>query len=296
MNDDFKVDYIGIGVRRGGTSWIQQCLAEHPQICVAKKKELAFLNDPNQYQHGVEAYKAWFPECKKGQIRGEYTPGYLASEDAIHMIKKWFPEAKLLVCLRNPVERAYSNYLAHKTTEKTRAKTFEQAIKDPALKPYYIDTGFYYTQLKKWLAVHPKEKFLILIHDDIAKDPLKFIQGIYRFLGVDYNFIPPSAKQEINWPAKNSVKIPFLNLAITNTKRFFFQHPKSLKPAVVILRLLKINKLLESVRQANYRKKNLKRYEKPPLPEETRKYLQEIYREEIKNLEKLLNRDLSFWV
>lgn len=295
MDNSFKVDYIGIGVRRSATSWIQRCLVEHPQVCGSKNKELSFLNDPIKYGQGINAYAVHFPECKPGQIRGEYTPGYLPSEEAIRKINEWFPSAKFLVCFRNPIERAYYHYIYHKTEEKTTARTFEEAIKDRALKPYYIDTGFYYSQLKKWFDVFPKENFLVLIHDDIKKDPLKFIQGVYRFLGIDDKFVPPSVHTEVDWAAKNALRIPFLNLIIVKIKRFLFHHPVVFKPIVLSARLLKINRLVERVRQANYRKEGRKRSDRPPIPEATRRYLQDIYREEIKELEMLINRDLSFW-
>lgn len=295
MENDFKVDYIGIGVRRGATSWIQRCLTEHPQVCGSINKELSFLNDPIKYNQGIAAYAACFPGCKDGQIKGEYTPGYLPSEEAINLIKKWFPKVKFLVCFRNPIERAYYHYIFHKTEEKTAAKTFEDAIKDRALKPYYIDTGFYYSQLKKWFDVFPRENFLVLIHDDIKKDPVKFIQGIYKFLGIDASFVPPSVHTEIDWAAKNALKIPFLNLTIVKVKRFLFHHPKIFKLFVVPARFFKMNRLVERIRKGNYRKEGRERSERPSIPEGTRKYLQDLYREEIKNLEKLINRDLSFW-
>ncbi|MFH1575615.1 MAG: sulfotransferase domain-containing protein [Candidatus Nealsonbacteria bacterium] len=296
IENNFKVGYVGIGVRRGGTSWIQQCLAEHPQICGYKTKEFAFLNDPNKCSRGIEAYIACFPPYKPGQIMGEFTPGYIASEEAIRTIKKWFPKAKLLVCFRNPIERAFYHYIFHKAEEKTRAKTFEEAVKDRALKPYYIDTGFYYTQFKKWFDAFPREQFLILIYDDIKKDPLKFIQGVYKFLGVNQRFVPPSLNQQVNWAAKNALKIPLLNFTITKIKRLLFHHPKLFKPLVLPARFLRINKLVEFIRQANCRKEGRKRQDKPVIPEKTRQYLREVYREEIKNFGKLIDKDLSSWL
>lgn len=295
MENNFKVDYIGIGVRRGATSWIQRCLIEHPQICGSKNKELSFLNDPIKYGKGIEAYAACFPNCKEGQIKGEYTPGYLPSEEAIQSVKRWFPNVKFIVSFKNPIERAFEHYLDHKTQEKTMAKTFKEAIKDKALIPYYIDTGFYYSQLKKWLDVFPRENFLILIVDDIKADPVKFIQRIYKFLGVDDSFVPPSVSIRVDFAAKNPLKIPYLNFTIVKTKRFLFHHPTIFKPFVFSARLLKINRLIELIRQANCRKKGRKPLIMPPMPESTRRYLQEIYREEIKSLEGLINRDLSFW-
>jgi len=295
-NCDFKIDFLGIGVPRGGTSWIYQCLGEHPQICTGRGKELRFLDDPIKYNQGLKFYASFFSHCKKGQIKGEYSPGYLEHVDQINhsLIKKYFPSVKFIVCFRNPIERAYSAYITHKLTQTTSIKTFEEALKGP-LKHYYLGMGFYAASLKKFMELYPRNEFLILINEDIAKDPLKFIRGVYKFLGVDPNFVPPSAYQQVDWPATNAMRIPFLNLAIADVKRFFYLHPKNTKPVVSFLKLLQIHKLVNFIWWANGRKRGLKRYQKPPMLEETRRYLQGVYREDIKNLEKLINRDLSFW-
>ncbi|MFH1780612.1 MAG: sulfotransferase [Candidatus Nealsonbacteria bacterium] len=299
MKNNFKVDYIGIGTHRAATSWIQQCLVEHPQVCGSRNKELSFLNDKNKYGKGIGAYEECFPNYKEGQIRGEFTPHYFQSEEAIQMIKNWFPNAKFIVAFRNPMERAYDHYIQHKADEKTMANTFEEAIKDRDLKPYYIDIGFYCAQFKKWLEVFPRENFIVLIYEEMIKDQLKYIQEIYGFLGIDSAFIPPSAEKEVNWPAKNAVKIPRLNFLIMKTKRFLYHHTKLFKPVVFLLKLFKIHRLVEIIRRANYRKQTATggriRYEKPPMPEKTRQYLRELYQEDIKGLEKLINRDLSLW-
>ena len=295
-NSNFKIDFLGIGVPRAATSWIDKCLSEHPQICMGRPKEIQFLDDVNKYNKGLDFYASFFSHCQKGQLKGEYSPGYMSRVEQVNhsLIKERFPGIKFIVCLRNPIERAHSNYVVHKVTQETGIKTFEKALKGP-LKRLYIDAGFYYNPLKKFLGLYPKERFLILISEDIAKDPLKFIQGIYKFLGVDPNFVPPSAHKQVNWPASNAMKIPFLNLAIANIKRFFFFRPRTTKPVVSFLKLLQLHKLSRFVLYANARKSGLKRHKKPPMSEEARRHLQEIYRDDIKNLEKLINRDLSFW-
>ncbi len=295
-NCDFKIDFLGIGVPRAGTSWINTCLDEHPQICMSHPKEIQVLDDANKYKKGLGFYASFFSHCKEGQIKGEYSPGYMSHVEEVNhaLIKEHFPGIKFIVCLRNPIERAYSNYITHSLTQETSIKTFEKALEGP-LKRFYIDAGFYYAPLKKFMELYPRENFLILITEDIAKDPVKFIQGVYRFLGVDPNFVPPSAHEEVNWPATNAMRLPFINLAIANVRRFFFLRPKTTKPFVSFLKLLQFHKLADFIESANARTKGLKRYQKPPMPETARKYLQGIYRDDIRNLEKLINRDLSFW-
>lgn len=295
-NSGFKIAFLGIGVPRAGTTWIDQCLNEHPQICMARPKEAQFLDDPNKYNKGLDFYASFFPHCKPGQLKGDYSPGYMShvAEFNHDLVKKHFPGIKFIVSLRNPIERAYSNYLNHKVTHATGIKTFEKALQGP-LKRFYIDAGFYYEPLKKFMELYPQNDFLILLSEDTTKDPLGFIQKVYKFLGVDPNFVPPSAYKELNWPATNAMKIPFLSLAIANVRRFFFLRPKATKPFVSFLKLLQLHKLADLIEEANSRKKGLKRYQKPSMLKETRKYLQGVYRDDIKNLEKLINRDLSSW-
>lgn len=294
-NNNFKVDFLGIGVHRSASSWIYQCLTEHPQICAASKKELQFLDDPKKCGQGIEAYAAFFSHCEPGKIKGEYTPNYLASPYFNHeFVKKYFPNVKFIVCLRNPIERAHSHYIYHKTAEKVTVP-FEKALKGE-MSFYYLDIGLYYSQLKKWFSLYPRENFLILIYEDIAKNPLEFIQRIFRFLKIDPNFVPASFKEPVNWSAKNIVKVPFVSLFITKTKKTLYTHSKIFKPLVFMLKIFKIDKFVEEIRQANFRKNGLKPYERTPMQEKTRQYLREFYKEEIKNLEKLINRNLSFWI
>lgn len=294
QENNFKIDFIGIGVPRAGTSWIHQCLSEHPQICAARGKELHFLNDPNKYNQGVSLYVSYFAHCQKDKIKGEYTPGYMANKATAHLIKKYFPEVKLITCLRNPIERAYSHYLFHKRTEETNTKTFEEAI-EGELKVFYINMSFYYSQLKNYLELFPQNNVLILIYEDISKNPVEFIQRIYQFLGVNADFIPPSANKEINWTPSNPFRIPLLNLVLVKIKRYLYHRSESFKPVVFLLKKIKVNRLIKFIMSTNSKKRGLKRYNKPPLSQKTRKYLQEIYQTDIKNLEKLINRDLSFW-
>lgn len=273
--NDFKIDFIGIGAPRCGTTWIYECLKEHPQICASEPKELVFFNKKKQYLRGIDYYCSHFRHCDENKIKGEISPQYMPSKGTAQRIKSYFPEVKLLTVLRNPIERAFSHYYYLRSGGSEKIPTFEAALKNQNRKLYLVDYGLYYTQLKKYLEVFPKENILILIYEDILGNSVKFIQNIYKFLGANENFIPQSVDKRINPPTT-------AHKAIEALKR----------PAL----MERIKQIPKAGLLIDFFKKRLKSpYLKPPMKEETRIYLQQIYKEEIGNLEKLLNRKLDFW-
>ena len=291
-----KIDFIGIGAQRCGTTWISQCLKEHPQICFFSTKEGSFFNKENG---DIHRYKAGFSHCKSYQIKGEYSPQYIHPEDdpqheAPKRIKSMFPFVKLIVSLRNPIERASSQYALYRIKGKEKALTFGEAILRSEYK--YIEAGFYFSFLKPYFKLFPHENILVLIYEDIKKDPLKFIQSIYRFLEVDDTFVPPSLKKEISIRQRIKIIILLDRLAV-NLYSFFSKTPWG-KILIKLLKIIKITRLLRYLeREFGWyympTPKTLK--ERITIRPEIRRFLQRIYSEEIKNLEKLINRDLSFW-
>ncbi len=295
MNKNFKIDFIGIGAPRTGTSWIFQCLLDHPQVCSIKKKELRFFHKRENYDKGINWFFSFFKNCTEDSLKGEYSPSYLSDPQSPFLIKKHFPSAKLIVCLRNPYERAFSHYLINKSVKKIPEISFEQILKHPEYFGRYIDKGFYYKQLKKWFKIFPKEQFLILIYKDIKKDPVKFIQGIYKFLDINPSFISPNVNQIINPVRKGRLWIPFLNL--NNLKQGKKSLEKHFGESVIdVIKSLKLNDLLRFAINKNIRKREKgKPIKKPEMKNKTRLYLRKLYKQDIENLEKLINKNLNYW-
>ena len=285
MENDFKIDFLGIGAGKSATSWIFYCLREHPQICCSLKKETAFLGKRwwefggGNYEKGMDWYKTFYTHCPPGTIKGEFCTRYLSDQDSPYLIKKHFPEVKIIVSLRNPIEGAFERYYSRwrGLGNKERPKTFGKAAE---IEPRIIGDGFYYKHLKRYFELFPKENILVLIYEDIEKDPLGFIQKIYQFLGVNREFIPQNAyKNDLN--SREEITMRKLREQIQkNTKG-----QKILK----ILRWLKIYGLIKSATSFS-----LFMY-LPKLDQKTRKYLYSVYEEDIKSLEKLISRDLGFW-
>ncbi len=297
MENHFKIDFIGIGTARAASTWIAKCLEEHPQICIASTKDVSFFDE--EYKIKSRNYlEQYFRHCSV-ENKGAFSLTYLTDPKMPLLLKKYFSETKLIACLRHPIERVYSHYWLDKSIKKIGKNiSFKEAIKKDQK---YIQLGLYYHTLRDYSRLFPPENLLILIYEDIQKDPLKFIQKIYKFLGIDYTFRPSLANQRINPATKQRLKIDFINERNIGK---LINLSKSLKQNLIgkvfvrIIETLRIPYLIYHIQDKNIIDKfgiKLKTFQKPPIKTRTRKYLQEIYKEDIEKLEKLLNRDLSFW-
>ena len=290
LKENFQLDFIGIGVPKAGTTWIYECLKEHPQICCSEPKELHFFNKnhgfhkPNsawRYKKGMNWYKKHFSHCKPNQLKGEIDPLYIYEREALQLIKKHFPRIKVIVSLRNPIERAYSYYYHLKSKNIFKNLSFEKAIeKEPELKEW----GLYFKYIKNCLEIFSRENVLILIYEDLQKDPIKFIQKIYEFLKVDVNFVPKSVRKRIN---VKTIRMSQISRFTRNIYRFLVKF-KIGKSFLKILRKI-------GIRQALIDYLVLKIKKLPKMNKETRNKLRNFYSEDIKQLELLIKRDLSFW-
>lgn len=291
LEDNFKIDFIGIGDQRAASTWIFQCLREHPEICGPRIKETQFFDREDFYKKGIEFYKSFFKDCPADKVIGEYSPSYLHRQGVPERIKRYFPDVKLIVCLRCPAEKVYSLYWFNKTGgtgSMTIYESFEEAIKKSSS---LVNDGFYYSFLKKYFELFPKENILITIYEDIQKDPVKFIQNIYKFLGVKENFVPSSVRKKINVIGNRKFRFPLLSKAIVKSHHFLQRYSITRK----IINRINTYKFLSTLNRLNIQTTD-KAIRKPPMNPDTRKYLQEIYQEDIKKLEKLIKRDLSFWL
>ena len=176
---------MGIGVVKCGTSWTWRELGKHPQLWCPQIKEVHFFN--------YAPKKTWkwycnlFSIAPKNTLVGEWTPDYFNHPEARFMVKEFCPDIKMMVMFRNPTDRAFSNY-KHALFEH-RVRPGANFIECFGRNWRIRERGVYSTFLKKWWALFPKEQIKILIYDDLQKDQVKFIQGVYRWLGVDDTYI-----------------------------------------------------------------------------------------------------------
>jgi len=300
--NDLKIDFIGIGAPKAGTSWISQCLREHPDICMPyvemydnyKKdynynkgyKETHFFS--LQYEKGLSYYKNLFENCRCGQKIGEFTPDYLNSQKAAKRIKYHFPDVKLIACLRNPIHRALShyNYIIHKYPSLKNDKMSNVVQKERR----FIDEGLYFNNLKKYFEVFNAEQIKILIFEEVINDPQKYIKELYEFLGVDKEFVPPSLNKKVNKTVVYNLKYPVIRKLLKSIKNTVLSVPYGEK----INKRIKKSKLDNKIMSKMLDKQEITAFRQNITPEE-RKYLTSLFQDDIVRLEGLLGRDLSIW-
>lgn len=188
------IDFIGIGAQKSGTSWAYTCLYEHPEVCIPVK-EIHFFSRP-RYAQGTAWYEAHFKKCKPGTKCGEWSTSYLYSEETPERIHACYPNAKILAILRNPVDRAYSQYRnTIRSGEIPKSMSFDEySAQDDSL----WRQGLYAEQLERYFTYFKKEQILIQVYEDIKKDPVAFMRRIHTFLGIDPDFVSSMVHTEVN--------------------------------------------------------------------------------------------------
>ncbi len=244
----------------------------------------AFLPGERTEEQRV-AYERFYREVADNQLVGEFQVRYLRTEGVAERLYQHNPEMKLLVVLRNPIERAYSAYVHHYTLSKAEAGwiPFRQAIDQ--LPDLLVEPGFYAKRLSPFLERFPRDQLLVLLQDDIKSDPVAVAQRAYRFLGVNGTFMPDNASRRVAAGAFKQTRLGrFLHRRIT---------PLLKKSGLG----WKLNES-RAIGHLFYRFADWygKRGEQaPPLDRESCQYLRDLYTEDIEQLEQILNRDLSQW-
>lgn len=195
---DKLVNFIICGTQKGGTSALDAYLREHPEICMADRKEIHFFDNDSKFTAPTPNYRkyhSWFSPKPSHKVIGEATPIYMYWRSAPKRIWEYNPTIKLIVLLRNPIERAYSHWnMEH--SRKTDPLSFWDAIQHEQeqgneASPQqhrvysYIDRGFYLQQLQRLWSYFPKEQTLILKSEDLKAHPEEILQKVCAFLGVN---------------------------------------------------------------------------------------------------------------
>lgn len=194
-------DFLIIGTQRGGTSALYRYLSLHPQILPASRKEIHYLD--RWFGRGDLWYRSHFPTRRRlagrAALTGEATPNYLFYPPAAQRARQLVPEARLIVLLRDPVDRAHSAWRLM-VAGGYESLSFEEAIRreperigsadgsdqpSPALFRYsYVSRGHYAEQLERWFGFFPRESFLVLSSEDLFQRPDLVCHQVLEFLGL----------------------------------------------------------------------------------------------------------------
>ena len=190
---------------RCGTTSLNGYLREHPDVAVSTPKEVHFF-DVN-FDEGLDWYRERFPGSEGAQAVGEATPDYIYHPDAVRRIAGTLPDVKLIVLLRNPVDRAYSHYWHNRSRGKEPLE-FEAALQAEAGRIAtdeksravysYADRGRYRDQLDRTFSHVPPGRVLVMTFEELERDPATVFAATCRFLGIDDGFVPGNLGQAIN--------------------------------------------------------------------------------------------------
>lgn len=198
-----SVDFLGIGVQKGGTTWIFHQLSRHPQIVFPRGKEVHFWDkeESSLVEGWIEALQPHARVLPDGRAikSGEITPAYaVLPGETIAAIRRRCPAVRLFICLRNPMERAWSAAMM----ALARAQMFEHEASDQ----WFIDhfrsnasrtRGAYCECLARWWAEFPREQLLVLVHDDIVESPLSVLTALARHLDVSVDDFASLSQTEL---------------------------------------------------------------------------------------------------
>ena len=195
-NDEVTLDFAGIGVSRCGTTWLAKCLADHPDIFVPPKKELAYYNNSGRME--TESLDDYFTDADPAQQWGEYTPRYIISRDALELLAERNPGVKTIVSLRDPVERAYSQYkYFHFQMDQEEITDFETAMTGP-YEEDYVTKSEYATNLQRAWDIFGRDSVHVVFSHDFGTKPAAVIADLYAYLGVGDSFRPDVLEDRLN--------------------------------------------------------------------------------------------------
>lgn len=182
--------FLGIGVPRAGTTWLHTLLDGHPDVYLpSRRKEVRFFD--RYYDRGLAWYETFFCEPEQAdryEAIGEISPQYFYCEECARRISSALPDAKLLLMLRHPVDRAYSNY-GFVVQRRNYRGSFEEFL---STRPKAVEKGFYSQHLNEYLRYFDRSQILALVFEEAVADGGAARQALASFLGLSADGFPSS--------------------------------------------------------------------------------------------------------
>ncbi len=294
-------NFLIVGAAKSGTTAIQSYINQHPDIFMSDPKELRFFSYtgpapqdlPAIYtHHGVttlQEYQLHFKDADTKKIIGEASPMYLYEPGTAERIRQTIPDVKMLMILRNPVDRAYSAYLHAVRDWIEPAKTFTEALAMEqeridagwGMLWHYTHAGFYYEQLMRYYQNFDSNQIKVVLYDDLIDDMDALLTDIFEFLDIDPTFKPDTSSHPnvSGYPINHNYHKLIYELFFVNNLKNKINNKKYPK--------MSQNKTMDSLRSINLGKKT--------MPDEIRQSLNAVFSQDIKKLESLIHRDLSSW-
>jgi Sulfotransferase domain len=275
-------NFLVCGIQKGGTTSLYHYLREHPDVFLPVVKEINFFHI--NYDRGRAWYEAHFAPHTTQRAVGEVSPLYMWYPEVPERIHDLLPEARLIFMLRNPIERAYSNYWFNLSRgQQSSGQSFGEAIHTAHGQRHYLSKGFYLEQIERFLPLFPRERLHFIISEDLQREALSTVAACCRFLGVDDSHQPDTARRHnVTLLPKSDAAKTLYGLGAPLRKVALPLTPKVLRRATKTLRRSAHGLFFAPGKT-------------PPMAEADRAYLRDIFASHNQRLSEFLERDLSAW-
>jgi Sulfotransferase domain len=294
-----KPNFFIVGAAKAGTSSLYNYIAQHPDVFMPELKEPHFFSEwksPVLEIDSMEEYLRLFEEAPENARVGEASTSYLASTEAAQRIRRFNSDARIIMVLRNPVDRAYSQYWNH-VRDNMEPLSFEQALEAEPERIregqwhgfYYVEGGRYAEQVARYMDAFGRDSVRVYLFEDLSQDALGVCRDAFSFLRIDPSY-PISARRVYNrgGPQKSVVlsKLTYRGIALAREVQKALGTGESVRSSLLFARLREVKEWLQE--------KNTKRA--PEMKPETKRMLRRAYREDIVRLEGLIERNLRHWL
>ncbi len=301
MADNVLPNFMIIGPPKTASTSLHYYLSQHPDICMSEPKETRYMD--NQYREDLAGYSKYFAHAKGQKAIGDGTPTYSFLPFVAERIQKHFPAIKLIICFRDPVDRAFSGWLM-RCAKGNEKNSFQEALrlnmeqrskhtlhgddgiafwmedqnalgdKNQILCRTYVEGSMYAEQMEYYLNKFKPEQIHYLFMDDLRKDLIPTLQKMFAFLGVDEKF-DQIKTEEVNKHKKVRLKFLF-NLfgkdKVKNVKNFL--------PAPLA-------NLLKPILRTEVKK--------PEITDADKKFAWDIFKDDVAKLEQIIGKNLTQW-
>lgn len=171
-------NFLFLGPDKSGSTWLARVLSEHPDVFMPSSKELFFFD--RYYSRGVNWYSSFYSGARQQLIRADISHDYLFSNDAPRRIATVLGSPKMMVTIREPVDRAHSSYLYMRKQGRTRLSFEDALVRIPEL----VDHGAYWSHLRRYLETFGPGSVHVGSFSHLAADPVGFAAQVFDYLGV----------------------------------------------------------------------------------------------------------------
>lgn len=292
-------NFLIIGASKAGTTALHNYLPQHPQVFLCPEKEVGFFwahgerldwQGPgldrlkNRLVTDLQAYEKLFAGAGQAKAIGEASVRYLHHPRSPDLIKQFIPHARLVVILRQPADRAFSNFMHNRMDGIEPCADFQQVLAEERagrrnrwINCRYLEKGYYFAALTRYLERFDRRQIWIGLFEDLRNTPQALMRSLYQFLDVDDGFVPDLSRRH---NVSGVIRNPILRVAWARSGKLRAQARPFFEAGLR-------HRLYEWI---------IRDLDRQTLDADLRAELTELYRPDIERLQELIQRDLSTWL